>query len=161
MITDWIDTMQDMWRGISGDGFDTVFAPYMVKRAEFPSAIDPMSLAQHPIALSIPGEFQFVYSAGGQQTLFVQGVTEFHVAPSLDMGLIPSLMQWPALIVAKAAANMMLGGAVQNFVLQARDDQITGPVELKFGDEQPHWGFIVYWEVKEIVNGSITVATGE
>lgn len=161
MITDWIDTMQDMWRGISGDGFDTVFAPYLVKRAEFPSAIDARSLAQHPIALSIPGEFQFQYSAGGQQTLFVQGVTEFHVAPSLDMGLIPSLMQWPALIAAKAAANMKLGGLVHNFILQARDDQITGPVELRFGDETPHWGFIAYWEVKEIVNGSITVATGE
>jgi hypothetical protein len=91
----------------------------------------------------------------------VQGVTEFHVAPSLDMGLIPSLLQWPGLIAAKAAANMKLGGLVHNFVLQARDDQITGPVELKFGDEQPHWGFIAYWEVKEIVNGSITVATGE
>jgi hypothetical protein len=161
MITSWIDGMQDMWRGITGDGFDTVFAPYLVKRAEFPSAIDPKTLARQPTALSIPGEFQFQYSAGGQQTLFVQGVTEFHVAPSLDMGLIPSLMQWPGLIAAKAAANMKLGGLVHNFVLQARDDQITGPVELKFGDEQPHWGFIAYWEVKEIVNGSITVATGE
>ena len=161
MIQDWIDAVQDMWASIQGEGFKTVRAPYMVKRAEFPSAIDAKELLTSPIVLSIPGEQMFEYSLGGQNTFYCQGVSEFHVAPSLDMGLLPHLIQWSGLIAVKAAANMKLGGLVHNFVLQNRPDQITGPVELQYGDEQPHWGFIVYWEVKEIVNSSITVATGE
>jgi hypothetical protein len=161
MVEDWIDALQDVWAGVQGSGFKSVKAPYMYKRAEFPSAIDPSDLLANPVALSIPGEQMFEYSAGGQNTLFCEGVTEFHVAPSLDMGLIPQLLPYPGLIVARAAANMKLGGLVHNFVLQKRPDQITGPVELRYGDEQPHWGFVVYWEVKEIVNADITVGTGD
>lgn len=161
MITDWIDALQDMWASIQGDGFKTVRAPYLVKRAEFPSSIDPKDLLTSPMAISVVGETEFTYSAGGPNEGFYQGVTEFHVAPSLDMGLIPQMLQWPRLIAVKAAANMKLGGLVHNFVLQQRPDQITGPVELQYGDENPHWGFVVYWEVKENLNAAITAATGE
>lgn len=161
MITDWIDALQDIWATIQGDGFKTVRAPYLVKRAEFPTSIDPKDLLTNPMAISVVGETEFIYSAGGPNEGFYQGVTEFHVAPSLDMGLIPQMLQWPRLIAVKAAANMKLGGVVHNFVLQQRPDQITGPVELQYGDENPHWGFIVYWEVKENLNTAITAATGE
>jgi len=160
MKEDWIDAVQDMWAGIQGDGFKTVRAPYMVKRAEFPSSIEANDLLTSPIVISEVGETEFEYSLGGQNTAFYQGVSEFHVAPSLDMGLLPQIIQWPGLIAIKAAANMKLGGLVHNFVLQKRPDQITGPVALQYGDEVWHWGFIVYWEVKEIVNSAITVATG-
>lgn len=161
MIPNWIDAVQDVWAGITGDGFKNVRAPYLIKTAQFPSAIDPKDLQAHPIALSFVGETQFKYSAGGPNEGFYNGVTEFHVSPSLDMGLMPSLMQWPGLIAQAADGQMKLGGLVHNFVLQNRPDQITGPVELQYGDETPHWGFIVYWEVKENLNTALTAATGE
>lgn len=161
MIEDWIDTVQDMWAGIQGSNFKNVRAPYLIKRAEFPSSIDAKDLLTNPIALSIVGETQFNYSAGGPNEGFYQGITQFHVAPSLDMGLIPQIMQWPRLIAQAADGNLMLGGLVNVFVLQDRADQITGPVELQYGDETPHWGFIVYWEVKENVNAYLSVGTGD
>ena len=160
MTTRWIDTMQDMWASIQGEGFKTIRAPYYSKRAEFPSSIDAKDLLVNPIAISVVAQRKYKYASGGPNECFYQGVTEFHVAPSLDMGLLPRLEQYPELIAAKAAANMLLGGLVSNFVLQAREDQITGPVELQYGNESAHWGFIVYWEVKENVNSAITVATG-
>ena len=161
MIEHWIDAVQDVWATIQGDGFKYVRAPYMFTRADFPTAIDPSDLLSSPMALSITGEIQFKYSAGGPNEGFYQGITQFHVSPDLNMGHVPKLLKWPGLIAAKAAGNMKLGGLVHNFVLQNRPDQITGPVELQFGDETPHWGFIVYWEVKENLNTALTAATGE
>jgi hypothetical protein len=161
MITEWIDAVQDVWAGISGNGFNSVKAPLLIRRAEFPDAIDAADLALHPLALSIVGDTKFVYSAGGPNEGFYQGVTEFHVAPSLDRSLIPSLLQWPRLIVVAAAAHLQLGGLVNHFALQDRDDQINGPIALKYGEEAEHWGFLVYWEVKENVNSAITVAVGD
>lgn len=160
MISDWIDALQDVWMSIQVDGASTVRAPYLFKKAEFPSAIDPADLLVNPIAITVVGERQYKYSAGGPNECFYQGVTEFHVSPSRDMGLIPQIEKYPDQIAIKAAANMKLGNRVHNFVLQDRPDQITGPVELQYGDENPHWGYIVYWEVKEIMNATITVATG-
>lgn len=88
------------------------------------------------------------------------GLTEFHVAPSVDKSLLPDLFQFPGLIAQAAASHLQLGGLVNHFTLQDRDDQIDGPIPLQYGDEAWHWGFIVYWEVKENVNTAITVATG-
>lgn len=158
MITDWIDAMQDVWAGISAPGFDQVVAPYMIKRAEYPATIDPAKLERSPIALTLWSDVHFVYSAGGPLIGFYTGITEFHVAPNTDRALIPSLMVWPKLIVTAAAANMQLGGRVSHFVLQARDDQIVGPGVLQYGNEAEHWGFLVHWEVKEILNGQFTVS---
>jgi hypothetical protein len=160
MISDWIDAVQNVWAGIQGDGFDYVRAPLMVKKREYPSAIDAKDLGLHPIALSMVGETMFQYSMGGPNLGFYQGVTEFHVAPNLDRSAVPDLLKWSRLIVRAAAANMKLGGLVELFVLQERDDQINGPLALQYGDETEHWGFLVYWEVKEQLNTAITVATG-
>lgn len=161
MIEQWIDAVQDVWAGITPDGFTNVVAPKLIRRAEFPSAIDPKTLATSPMALTIPGDFQFVYSAGGPNEGFYQGVTEFHVAPNVDKALMPSLLQYPRLIVVAAAAHLQLGGLVNHFALQDRADQISGPLVLQYGDEAEHWGFLVYWEVKENLNTAITVAVGD
>jgi hypothetical protein len=161
MIETWIDAMQDVWAGISGTGFSLVRAPYLYKRAEFPIAIDPKTLAVEPLALTIPGEVEFKVSAGGPNEGFYQGVTEFHIAPSNDKSLLPSLLPWYGKIITAAAGNNKLGGLVHSFALQSRSDQITGPIELTYGDEAPHWGFLAYWEVKENLNGVIVFAIGD
>jgi hypothetical protein len=160
MLEDWIDAVQDVWRSISVDEFTRVNAPYLLKKPEFPTAINAEDLSRTPIALTIVNTTKFVYSAGGPNLGYYMGRTQFHVASSDDLSLLPTLLKWPRLIVVAAAANLKLGSLVDHFVLQDRDDQIDGPIPLQFGDETPHWGFEVYWEVKESVNTAITVATG-
>jgi hypothetical protein len=161
MIEHWIDALQDVWGTIQGRGFTTMNAPRPIKDGRYPASIDPNLLERSPIAFTFPEQVQFKYSAGGPNEAFYQGSTEFHVAANLDLSTVPQLLHWPGLIVAKIAANMKLGGLVQHIVLQDRSDQIQGPLSLQFGNEAAHWGFIAYWEVKEIVNSSVTVATGE
>lgn len=160
MIEDWIDAVQDVWRGIVVNEFTNMQAPYLIKKSEFPSSIDPAKLANEPIALTITNTTKFVYSAGGPNEGFYKGVTQFHVAPSLELTLLPTLLKYPRLIVVAAAANLQLGRLVNHFALEDRDDQIDGPKPVQYGGEAEHWGFDVYWEVKENVNTAITVATG-
>lgn len=161
MIEQWIDAVQDVWRGIAVNDFTSMQAPYLLKKAEFPSAINPADLAAAPLALTIVNSTQYMYSAGGPQEGFYKGVTQFHVSSGLDFADLPRLLKFPRLIVVAAAANLQLGGLVNHFALEDRDDQIDGPKPVQYGDEEPHWGFDVYWEVKENVNSAITVAVGD
>ncbi|WP_196300495.1 hypothetical protein, partial [Streptococcus pneumoniae] len=85
---------------------------------------------------------------------FYKGMTQFHVSPSEDFAELPRLLKFPRLIVVAAAANLQLGGLVNHFALEDRDDQIDGPKPVQYGNESPHWGFDVYWEVKENVNAA-------
>ena len=149
MIETWIDALCDVWAGITTP-LGTVKAPYVIKRAEFPSAISPKD--DFPLALSIPASVELMYSAGGPNEAFYTGVTEFHITPDLSKGHMPSLMVWYGKIWAAAAANMKLNGKVFDF----RVSRIQGPVELTYGDESPHWGFIVDWVVKDTNNSTIT-----
>ena len=157
----WIDALQDVWSGIQGRGFTTVRAPYLNKSQDYPDTIDPDQLKSEPIALSFPEFARFQASAGGPNEGFYRGSTDFHIWPNLDLDAIPYIMNWPDLIAQAAAANLKLGGLVENFILEERDDQITGPISLQFGNEAEHWGYVVHWRVKENKNASITVATGE
>lgn len=161
MMESWIDAVQDVWATIQAPGFKQVRAPYLVKRRELPESIDPAQIATAPIALTHPGiETKFEYSMGGPHLAFYNGLTYFHVHPSLEDAAVPDLIVWRGLIVRAAAAHMQLGGLVELFLLDDADDQILGPVPLAFGSEEPHWGYVVKWFVKERIEGQLTVATG-
>ncbi|RPH74773.1 hypothetical protein EHM76_02950 [bacterium] len=125
----------------------------LIEKAEFPSAINPVDLDTHPIALTIPAAVQPMYAMGRKHLTWF-GVTEFHVAPDLDRGRMPSLVHWFSLILRAAAANVQLGGIVENFVIVDRPDGIEGPLALKYGDEAAHWGFTVKWMVEEVPTNS-------
>lgn len=153
MIENWIDELAKTWE-ISDQRFGTVRSYRLIERAEFPASIEAGALGTSPIALTIPAWVRPEYSVGGPRIGFYTGVTEFHVAPSIDKGLIPSLMPWYGLILKAAAARMTLNHTVEYFVIdQDREDAITGPLGLKYGDETLHWGFLVHWKVKEKLNG--------
>jgi hypothetical protein len=47
-----------------------------------------------------------------------------------------------------------LGGLVHTFILEPTNS-ITGPVALQYGDETPHWGFLVNWMVKDTSNAAV------
>lgn len=152
MIQDWIDAISDVWMTIDTPGFGQVRAPYLVKKAEFPSAIN--SKDDFPIALTIPGRAGLQYSVGAPIEGFYSGVTEFHLTPDLNKAHVPSLLPWYGKIWIAAAANMRLGGLVHSFML-AEDDSIIGPIALQYGNEAEHWGLLVNWIVKETNNPTV------
>jgi hypothetical protein len=149
MIEHWIDKLCDVWAGIDAPGFEKVKAPYMIKRAEFPAAINPTD--DFPIALTIPATVDLEYSSGGPLEGFYTGVTEFHLTPDLSKAHVPSLLPWYGKIWVAAAANMKLGGLVHSFMI----GKITGPIALQYGSEAEHWGFTVDWIVKDTSNSTV------
>jgi hypothetical protein len=153
MIQNWIDAVCDVWTAIDAPGFGRVKSPYLVKKAEFPASISPKD--DFPIALTIPGTLGVQYSAGGPKEGFYTGVTEFHLTPDLSKTHLPALLPWYGKIWIAAAANMKLGGLVHSFMLNQNDRSIVGPIALAYGDEAEHWGFMVYWNVKEVNNSTV------
>ncbi len=148
MIETWIDPLCKVWE-FDGPGFNAVHSFKLIEKREFPSSIDPKDLALNPIALTIPAAIQPMYSKGHKHFTWF-GVTEFHVAPDLDFGRMPDMIFWYGRILRAAAAHMQLGGIVANFVIVDRPDGIEGPLGLKYGREDLHWGFTVKWMVNEV-----------
>jgi len=151
MIVDWIDQVAKAFE-ISDPRFGTVLSYKLVENADFPSSIDPATLSNRPVALTIPAWLRPEYSVGGPKIGYYVGVTEFHVAPSTDKGLMPSLMPWYGLILRAAASHVTLNSTVELFLIDDREDAIAGPLSLKYGNEAEHWGFLVRWRVKEKFN---------
>jgi hypothetical protein len=127
----------------------------MIERAEFPESINPAS--DLPIALSIPSQVEVEYSAGGPKIMIWRGVTEFHITGDASKKHLPALIPFFGLIVKAAASNPTLNHKVELFVIETRADSIQGPMALQYGNESPHWGFVVNWWVKERVDGEIVV----
>lgn len=154
MIEDWIDTLCDVWATVDAPGFGTVTSPRLIQDRKFPASISPSS--ESPIALSFPAVMETIYSLGGPKIGFFTGVTEFHVWNNASMEQAPGLLPWYGAIWRAAALNMTLGGRVEHFVIN-KSRGIVGPMTMQYGDETPHWGFTVNWEVKE-KPAAITVA---
>jgi hypothetical protein len=157
MIENWIDELAKVWE-FSDGRFGTVHSYRLIEKAEFPDSIDASTLDNSPVALTIPASLKAEYSEGGPHIGFWSGVTEFHVAPDLDRGRLPALLPWYGMILKAASSHMQLNNTVEYFALDERDDQIEGPMPLQYGEESPHWGFLVHWRVKERLEGSLTVS---
>lgn len=155
MIENWIDELAKIWE-ISDGKFGTVRSYRLIEKAEFPSSIDPKELDQAPIALTIPGTMAPEYSLGGPKFAMWSGVTEFHVSSDLDYGRLPTLLPWYGMILKAAASHAKLNNTVELFLIDTQG--IVGPVGLKYGNEAQHWGFNVYWRVKEKLESQLTVS---
>ena len=157
MIENWIDELAKVWEidlGMNG----TVKSYRLVEKAEFPSAIDASTLDTSPVAITIPGALGPEYSEGGGAFGMWTGVTEFHVCSSVSRGKLPSLLPWYGKILRAAASHMKLNNKVELFLINNDDRGIVGPVALQYGDEDPHWGFLVNWRVKEQMGEQMTVS---
>lgn len=155
MIEDWVDNLCAVW-AIDIDGFRTVKSFNLIKESNFPSAINAGDLDQQPIAITIPASMRPAYSKGNKNVTWF-GITEFHVAPDVDKGRLPSLLPWYGRILRAAALKVQLStttAEISNFVIVDRNDGILGPMALQYGDEAEHWGFIVNWMVEESLAGS-------
>jgi len=157
MIETWIDELAKVWQMNDG-GFGNVRSYLLIGKAEFPASIDPKDLATQPIALTIPGSLAPEYSTGGPLFGIWSGVTEFHVAPDIDRGRLPALLPWYGRILRAAVGHLKLNNTVELFMIEKREDAITGPLALQYGDEQLHWGFLVHWTVKERLEDQLTVS---
>lgn len=139
-LTDWIDTLCDKWAFDAGNG-KTVLSFRLVNEPLLPASIDPSD--QFPCAMTIP---EGLAETGLDGVDIFKGITQFHVAPNLEMSHIPSMMRWYKLIKdAALAGGITLGGTVEHFFIE----NVNGPLALQYGNESPHWGFTVDWQVKK------------
>ena len=146
-VENWIDEITKLWDTVS-DGQGSYVRSYRVyEKAEFPEAMNIF-----PSAITYTLDVTPVYSAGGVQVEFWNGVTEFHISPDVDKSRFPGLMLYFARIRAAAASNLQLNGKVAHFLIRIEGGPgIQGPVVLQYGSEAPHHGLMVFWKVKELL----------
>jgi len=151
MIEDWIDNLAKRWEISDGKG-GTVRSYQVFERNEFPETItDP------PCVLTIPKRVVYKYSSGSQYALHY-GISEFHLTLDAKKERLPEMIRYYHRILVAAAGDVTLGGLVEYFMLSQEEGEgsLIGPAELKYGGEEPHWGIVANWIVKESL--SITVA---
>lgn len=150
-VTDWIDTLSGLWGELT-DGHKNVRSYKVFTKAEWPG-----SLSRFPCALSRVVSVSSEYSASISHDYYV-GVTELHLTSDRGMEKIPYCMAWYARIRDKAAANLKLGGLVDEFRLRRGEGSpsIEGPLGLKYDEEPEHWGLLIHWTVKELVTVTVS-----
>ena len=140
MIESWIDALTRVWEIEDGRG-GTVKSYRLFEAEELPEA-----LSIYPCAISYPTQMD-MHSGSAAYNLW-QGVTEFHISPTVEKTAIADVLRYFARIRSAAAANVTLGGLVSYFVLD-ESSSIQGPVHLEYGEQSPGMGLIVHWTVKE------------
>lgn len=151
-IEQWIDKISRLWEIDDGKG-GTVKSYRLFEVNEFPNEIT------FPCALTYPLSVSSLYNSAYQNTDIWIGRTEFHIFPSADKSLIPEVMLFYGRIRKAAANNLDLDGSVSSFLLANEGEQysIAAPVILQYGSENPHWGILVNWIVKEAVADEFSI----
>lgn len=140
----WIDTLADVFN-FTYSGTDKVWTYHLYSLPDFPENVHV-----YPCAITYPTSLTPQYGEGLGIDLW-RGTTELHLFPSVDKMLMPNIVPFFAKIRTAMAANVTLGGKVAYF-LPIESEAITGPVQLQYGSEAPHWGIVVKWQVKELTN---------
>lgn len=151
-VTDWIDKIAKDFEISDGKG-GTVVSYRAYDKNNFPE-----SLTVFPCAISYVTGSRNQYSLGGPCIDFYNGVTELHLTSTTSKALIPYVMGFFARIRNAVAGDITLDSTVDHWLLRLDMDSIQGPAVLQYGQEEPHYGLIVNWEVKESVTGDFTVA---
>lgn len=154
-VTDWIDTLASIWEVEDPNG-KTIHSYRVYDPSERGYAF-PETINEWPSVLSYPTSMDVEYSQSGPQLAYWLGVSEFYCMPSVDKIHIPYVMDFYKIIYHQAARNFQLGGLVTEFHIFPGDagPSIQGPVELRYGGEEPHMGLIVNWFVKEQIVSEI------
>src|SRR3990167_4164437 len=160
-VENWIDAIVDVWNTVESHKGGTIRAFYCYKRDEFPEAL-PAELIPCVLTYTVSLDPDIPAPASHEHW---RGVSEFHLFPDNSKANIPQAMLYFAKIRNAAALNMKLGGLVDYFLLRSNATRITGsgiegPVDLRYGTEDPHTSLLVHWLVKEDVTTEVTVGTG-
>lgn len=148
--SNWIDEITDLWAGVE-DGRGGFVRSYSVfKRNEFPEALSVFPcvityITRVPVAQ---------YSAGGPNVIVWRGVSEFHLVPNVLKSGMAYVIGFYDRIITAAASTITLSGKVSHFLLGPEEP--IQPGVLQYGDEAPHYGLVVNWQVKELL--SLTVS---
>jgi hypothetical protein len=149
-ISNWFDTLTEVFEITVRN--ETVKS-YKLK--EFPETIKGV-----PSALSYPTAVSYTYGSGQGLIAIWEGVTELHLSTDINKSKnFPLISEYYAAIVTAAAGNVQLDSKVDYFLLRDAANggpSIEGPVELVFGQENPHHGLLVYWRVKELSTITVT-----
>ncbi len=117
----------------------------------------PEAITQYPCCIQLPQSVRLSYSSGGVCTAIWTGTTEFHLAPNLGRKALPEVLLFYDRIFRAFAANITLYGSVAQCILDPDGPSIEGPMEMRWGSEDFHFGMIAHWTVKEILT-SVTVS---
>ncbi len=149
MITDWIDTVAEVWGTIDNGKGGSLKSYKVFSRAEYPE-----SLSEFPCVLNLVTRAPKIqYSAGGPCIAVYDGMSEFHLVKNVSKSNYPFVLTFFEKIIVAAVANLQLGGAVEHFLLAANNPITLGV--LRYGSEDAHLGLVVSWQVKEIMNGLV------
>ena len=154
-LEEWADELTQIWGGISNGLGGNVKSYKMLKKRDFPEKIEVF-----PCALTHTIDVVNDYSLGSPSIDTWRGVTEFHLIKDTNKENLPDLNKFIKLIRNKAAANMQLNSKLGGGIfLIDRESGITGAVTLQYGDEAPHLGIIVNWNVTDNVSGEFQPST--
>jgi len=145
MIENWIDALaENMSRMYAGQG-KSMLAYKMFGKTDMPE-----SLTVFPSCINLPENVSTHYSAGGPVYNVWRGSTEFHLTSDMNRKKIPEVLAFFKRIRDQFAGNMKLDGKVAFCILDPEGVSIEGPVEIRWGQENPHFGLIAHWIVKEV-----------
>lgn len=145
MIETWIDKLAENCGRMSAGNGRKMLAYPMFGKTELPEA-----LTVFPCCIQIPESVETKYSASGVCINIWKGTTEFHLASDLNRKKIPEVLLMFKRIRDQFAGNMTLDGTVAYCILEPDGVAIEGPVQLRFGNENDHFGLIAHWVVKEV-----------
>ena len=150
-VENWIDDLAKVWEFKDPAG-KTVKSYRLFNKTEFPE-----SISVFPCALSYPTGVTNEYSVSSIPQDKWEGKTEFHLSRNVSKDQFPYIIKFFAKIRNAAAGKITLGGKVVEFRLAQESKSIEGPVALQYGEEAPHLGLVVYWQVTEFVDGDFTI----
>jgi hypothetical protein len=153
-IEKWIDTLNAVWAFEYGRG-QVVRTPKCATKNEFPESLNDLA-DKGPIALSWPLTVEPQYGAPDSSwptILIWHGETELHLTPDVKKTNLAFILPFFGRIINAAKTNATLGGLVTHFVLEDTDNLALS--RLEYGDEAPHQGIVIRWEVKQNLSGQI------
>lgn len=152
-VEQWIDEIARFCGEIEGHDGKPVRSYRVFEKREFPESLTVFPCVTHYVE-----GVGAVYSTGGVCTDIWNGISEFHLTSNVDKSNLPDVLRYFARIRNAFAGHMRLNGKVAYCLLRPGEENIQGPVALKYGTENPHHGLIVKWVVKENVTGDFVVA---
>jgi hypothetical protein len=150
----WLDVLNAVWAFDYGRG-QLVRTPKCTVKDEFPESLPDLA-DKGPIALSWPVDVVPHYgdaSSSIPTILIWKGETELHLTADVKKANLAFILPFYGRILYAAKANSTLGGLVTRFYLLEEENLALSV--LKYGDEAPHHGIVIRWEVKQNLSGQI------
>lgn len=144
-VEQWIDEICKIAGSVPNGKGGKVLSYSVFEKSNFPEG-----LSKFPCAITYTTQVVSTYSISGPCVDMWKGVTEFHLSAGTAKTDFPDIMRYFARIRAAFAGRVTLGGKVAYCLLSTEEPSLQGPVVLTYGTEQPHYGIVARWVVKEI-----------